>query len=78
MAELGLKEVVKMASNENPFGSSPKAQEALAELAGELHVYPDAMNEELRGRLSEKLDERCKGEAERIAHLEAASHKHER
>ncbi|MGO9308745.1 MAG: histidinol-phosphate transaminase [Spirochaetia bacterium] len=56
MAELGLKDVVKMASNENPFGSSPKAQAALAGLAGELHVYPDAMNEELRGRLSEKLD----------------------
>ena len=58
VAELGLKEVVKMASNENPFGSSPRARAALAELAGELHVYPDAMNEELRGRLSEKLDVR--------------------
>ena len=56
MAELGLKEVVKMASNENPFGSSTKAQACLAELASELHVYPDAMNEALRGRLSEKLD----------------------
>ena len=58
VAELGLKEVVKMASNENPFGSSPRARAALAELAAELHVYPDAMNEELRGRLSEKLDVR--------------------
>ena len=56
MSELGLKEVIKMASNENPFGSSTKAQACLAELAAELHVYPDAMNEALRGRLSEKLD----------------------
>jgi len=56
MAELGLKEVVKMASNENPFGSSTKAQACLAELASELHVYPDAMSEALRGRLSAKLD----------------------
>jgi histidinol-phosphate aminotransferase len=56
MSELGLKEVIKMASNENPFGSSPKARACLAELADELHVYPDAMNEALRGRLSEKLD----------------------
>ena len=56
VAELGLKDVVKMASNENPFGSSPRSRAALADLGGELHVYPDAMNEELRGRLSEKLD----------------------
>ena len=56
MAELGLKEVVKMASNENPFGSSTKARACLAELASELHVYPDAMSEALRGRLSAKLD----------------------
>jgi histidinol-phosphate aminotransferase len=56
MQELGLKVVIKMASNENPFGSSPRAQAALAGLAGELHVYPDAMNEGLRGRLAEKLD----------------------
>ena len=56
MSELGLRQVIKMASNENPFGSSGKARACLAELAGELHVYPDAMNEELRGRLSAKLD----------------------
>jgi histidinol-phosphate aminotransferase len=56
MSELGLKEVIKMASNENPFGSSPKARACLAELVDELHVYPDAANEALRGRLSEKLD----------------------
>ena len=56
MSELGLKEVIKMASNENPFGSSPKARTCLAELVDELHVYPDATNEALRGRLSEKLD----------------------
>jgi histidinol-phosphate aminotransferase len=56
MAELGLKEVIKMASNENPFGSSARARAALPELAAELHLYPDATNEALRERLSEKLD----------------------
>jgi histidinol-phosphate aminotransferase len=56
MQELGLAEVVKMASNENPFGASPRAQQALAALAERLHVYPDAMNEALRERLSVKLD----------------------
>jgi histidinol-phosphate aminotransferase len=56
MAELGLKEVIKMASNENPFGSSARARAALPELAAELHVYPDALNEALRGALAGKLD----------------------
>jgi histidinol-phosphate aminotransferase len=56
MQELGLQEVIKMASNENPLGSSPLAQAALAGMCAELHVYPDALNEALRGRLAEKLD----------------------
>jgi histidinol-phosphate aminotransferase len=55
MQELGLQQVIKMASNENPLGCSPLAQAALAGLSAELHVYPDALNEALRGRLAEKL-----------------------
>jgi histidinol-phosphate aminotransferase len=55
MRELGLAELIKMASNENPFGSSPRAQAALREAAGELHVYPDAGSEELRARLAAGL-----------------------
>lgn len=55
MREVGITGVVKMASNENPFGSSTMAQQALRELGGELHVYPDAMNTELRTRLAESL-----------------------
>jgi len=41
--ELGLKEVVKLASNENPLGPSPKAVEALKAALAEpdLHRYPD-------------------------------------
>lgn len=56
MAELGLQEAVKMSSNENPFGCSARAKAALPELAEELHVYPDALNQALRARLAEKLD----------------------
>lgn len=36
----GLSSVVKLASNENPLGASPKALEAFHEIAGELHLYP--------------------------------------
>ncbi len=40
--ELGLTDVVKLASNENPFGPSPRVTEALARAAGTLNLYPDA------------------------------------
>ena len=36
----GLKKVVKLASNENPLGASPKAVEAFHEIANSLHLYP--------------------------------------
>ena len=36
----GLKRIVKLASNENPLGASPKAVEAFHEIAGSLHLYP--------------------------------------
>ena len=35
-----LKNVVKLASNENPLGASPKAVEAFHEIANSLHLYP--------------------------------------
>lgn len=40
--ELGLTRVIKLASNENPLGPSPKAVEAVREAAAQLHLYPDA------------------------------------
>ena len=36
----GLAKVVKLASNENPLGASPKAVEAFHEIADSLHLYP--------------------------------------
>ena len=36
----GLDKVVKLASNENPLGASPKAIEAFHEIADSLHLYP--------------------------------------
>lgn len=39
--EKGLKKIVKLASNENPLGPSPKAVEAIKKAASEIHRYCD-------------------------------------
>lgn len=53
--ELGLAQVVKLASNENALGCSPKVKKALRELVDETHMYPDASNHELKDVISAKL-----------------------
>ena len=47
---------IKMASNENPFGPSPLAVEAMQRCAADIHVYPDNDLIELRGALAEIND----------------------
>jgi histidinol-phosphate aminotransferase len=47
--------VVKLASNENPFGPSPKALEAIAKESKNLQIYPDQKSILLREALSKKL-----------------------
>ena len=39
--ELGLSDVIKMASNENPLGPSPKAVEAIKKYLGNINMYPE-------------------------------------
>lgn len=39
--ELGLETVIKLASNENPFGCSPKVKEAVVSAMDEINLYPD-------------------------------------
>jgi histidinol-phosphate aminotransferase len=39
--ELGLKDIIKLASNENPLGSSPKALAAIRKAVPKLNRYPD-------------------------------------
>ncbi|MDR3089237.1 MAG: histidinol-phosphate transaminase [Desulfobulbaceae bacterium] len=39
--EYGVKNSIKLASNENPWGPSPKAVAAVREATGNLHRYPD-------------------------------------
>jgi histidinol-phosphate aminotransferase len=53
--ELGLDRVVKLASNENPFGPSPKAVEAVRAAATEMHIYPDGAAFELRAAIARKF-----------------------
>src|SRR5215210_2193715 len=52
--ELGLERVVKLASNEGPFGPFPAALDALAEAAPELNRYPDGGGYGLRTALAER------------------------
>jgi len=39
--ELGLSRVIKLASNENALGPSPKAVQAIKESLSRIHLYPD-------------------------------------
>jgi histidinol-phosphate aminotransferase len=52
--ELGLERVVKLASNEGPFGPLAEALDALAEAAPELNRYPDGGGFRLRTALAER------------------------
>ncbi|HOX04309.1 MAG TPA: histidinol-phosphate transaminase [Candidatus Paceibacterota bacterium] len=56
--ELGLapEAVIKLASNENPLGPSPRALAALRNGLDQVHLYPDGNAYYLKQRLAEKLD----------------------
>lgn len=55
--ELGLRveDIVKVASNENPLGPSPKAKEAMRRVLDETHIYPDGGGYALRTTLAQRL-----------------------
>lgn len=53
--ELGIKDIIKLASNENPLGPSPKALKAIEKALGTLHLYPDASHYRLREALAARL-----------------------
>jgi len=54
--ELGLAEVVKLASNENPLGPCPQAIQAMQQAAAEVYFYPDPLCQDLTAALADKLD----------------------
>ncbi|MEC8025622.1 MAG: histidinol-phosphate transaminase [Myxococcota bacterium] len=54
--ELGVTSAIKLASNENAFGPSPLAQEAMQASLSELHRYPDGGAFYLKNRLAQSLN----------------------
>lgn len=53
--EMGLQEVYKLASNENPWGPSPKALQAMQEALQDVSRYPDSGAYPLKNRLAESF-----------------------
>lgn len=53
--ELGITNILKLASNENPLGASPKALAALAEPLKALELYPDGSGYLLKDAIAKKL-----------------------
>lgn len=53
--ELGIDDVIKLASNENPLGPSKKAVEAMKEAASGVHIYPHGDCYVLKEALSDRL-----------------------
>ncbi len=54
--QLGLRDVIKLASNENPLGSSPKAIEAIRKASFGLNRYPDSQSFYLKKKLAKSLN----------------------
>lgn len=54
--QYGLADVIKLASNENPLGTSPKVIAALAEAAAEINLYPDPVAGALAAALGRHLN----------------------
>lgn len=63
--ELGIDDIIKLASNENPYGPTPKARAVVSGEALALHRYPDPRAHDLRGALAThhavRPDELCLG-----------------
>jgi histidinol-phosphate aminotransferase len=63
--ELGIKDAIKLASNECPLGPSPKVTEAIARAAKDAHLYPDsggfALKADLAAAHGVEMSEICIG-----------------
>jgi histidinol-phosphate aminotransferase len=54
--EYGISNSIKLASNENPLGPSPKALAAIRSALMKMHRYPDGSGYALKRKISEKFD----------------------
>ena len=52
--EMGIDNIIKLASNENPLGSSPLAMKAMREVLDEIELYPDGNGFALKQALAAK------------------------
>jgi histidinol-phosphate aminotransferase len=59
--ELGIRDIIKLASNENPYGPSPRVRAAIHQAIDEVWLYPDGGCYELKRALAQhlKLDSAC-------------------
>ncbi len=53
--EIGVKNAIKLASNENPLGPSPRALQAITKAMQDIHRYPDSAAWALREKLATRL-----------------------
>jgi histidinol-phosphate aminotransferase len=53
--ELGLTDIIKLASNENPYGASPQAIAAMRRAIDDVWLYPDGSGHALKQKLAAKL-----------------------
>jgi histidinol-phosphate aminotransferase len=53
--ELGIHSITKLASNENPYGPSPRSLEAMHAALGQVWLYPDGACHELKQALARHL-----------------------
>lgn len=54
--ELGIQNFIKLSSNENPLGASPKGLAAIRDSLTNLHRYPDSIGYELRTKLANQFN----------------------
>lgn len=54
--ELGMEEIIKLNSNENPLGPSKKTIAAMQKAVNQVHLYPDGNNTNLKQELSKHLN----------------------
>jgi histidinol-phosphate aminotransferase len=53
---VGENDIIKLASNENPYGTSKKVTKRIQDLAGNMFMYPDDSMYELKESLAKKFD----------------------
>ncbi len=54
------KDIIKLASNENPYGTSPKVAQKIEKIAKNMFIYPDDSMYELKNSLAAKFDVKSK------------------